>query len=63
MDSIEARVTQIERHLGLRPPGAEERKKPVNQVAFDLAFEAWVNGDRKPMDEYCRHYRVPTATT
>ena len=65
IDELKARLAEIEKKLGIasrKPSGrqAEPARSRVNQVAFEQAMEAWRNGNRKPLDRYCRLYRVPT---
>lgn len=35
------------------------RTKPVNRIAYEKAMDAFVAGNRKALDEYCKHYRIP----
>jgi len=61
---LEDRIEQLERRLAAlegKPAGKTDRQKlPVNKIAYSKAFDAWCNGDRKAMKEYCRYYRIPT---
>lgn len=58
MATIEERISRIEHHLGL---AAEERsKRTSNPVAYYMAIDAEIAGDRKPMKEYLKHYAIPT---
>ncbi len=36
------------------------RMKPVNRIAYEKAMDEWAyRNNRKPLDEYCKHYRIP----
>jgi len=48
-----SRTTSAKRPIS--PPS----DKPTNIIAYQIAFDAWVAGDRKAMKEYLRHYRIP----
>ncbi len=57
--TLEERVARIEKYLGI---GRERpAKKPVNKVAYDLAIDAFLLGDSKPLREYRQHYSIPGA--
>lgn len=63
---IETRIAALESRLaaleGERKEGKGDPKRrmlPVNKVAYEKAFSAWLAGDRKAMKEYKQHYRVP----
>jgi len=56
--TLEERVTRLEEHLGIRRQG-RPAKKPVNVVAYRIAFEESLRNNRKPMSEYLKHYSVP----
>jgi hypothetical protein len=58
-ETIEERLERIEIFLGIRP-GNSALQKPVNEAAYERAIVAFAEGNRKPMDEYVKYYRIPT---
>ena len=61
IDRLENRIATLEREVAsLRGrPVQTEDSRPTNPIAYEIALDAWVHGDRKPMKEYLRHYRIP----
>lgn len=60
--ALKERIAALEEKFGsqLVPISADRKNLPVNHIAYEIAFAAWVNGDRKAMKAYTRMYRVPT---
>jgi hypothetical protein len=61
IETLEKRIATLEREVATLKgrPISPPSDKPTNIIAYQIAFDAWVAGDRKAMKEYLRHYRIP----